>query len=318
MGRVTKEQLARARETKVLDYILQYEADKFHRVGSGYRSKAHPSLAVNAKGFYWHSHEKGGTTALDYLTNICGYGLVDAVCNILNEKPQERGNIIKSPKQNTTNNTPAPPVQKALSLPLRYKNNNRVIAYLQSRGIDRELIMNCIEQGTLYESQPYHNAVFTGKDENGKTRYVALRGTISNFKQDAEGSDKSYGFTLLPSNPNTREVVVFEAPINALSHQTLCKQGFLPPFEGWRLSLGCTSTKALERFLAHHPEVNHCIIATDNDDAGDHAAIRIEALPKITTTRIIPTTGDWNDMLQDLQKSERTKNKDMCGYINMR
>ena len=300
-GYVTPEQIKRAREMRVLDYVLAYESGNLRRVGNGYRLKDHESLAVSEKGFYWHSHGMGGKTALDFLTDIRGYGLVDAVCMLLGEKSLERSVIP---------NAKPPPERIPFSPPLRNKDNKRVIAYLQSRGIDRDLILNCIERGCLYESANYHNAVFTGKDENGRTRFAALRGTTSTFKRDAGGSDKRYGFVLPPENPNSREVAVYEAPIDCLSHQTLCKQGFIPPFDGWRLSLGGTSITALEQFLKQHPEVTHCIVCTDNDDAGDTAAARIAEMPDITSVRSPPAAGnDWNDALQYLQKAERIQNK---------
>ena len=44
MGYVTKEQIQRAREFHVLDYVLANEGNQYKRVGSGYRSKEHPSL----------------------------------------------------------------------------------------------------------------------------------------------------------------------------------------------------------------------------------------------------------------------------------
>ena len=47
----------------------------------------------------------------------------------------------------------------------------RQIQYLFGRGIDYQLIQECISDGTLYESADYHNAVFIGKDESG-TRCV--------------------------------------------------------------------------------------------------------------------------------------------------
>ena len=59
---MTKEQIERARQVKVLDYVLMYEPDSVRRVGSGYRSKEHESLAISDKGFYWHSRGFGGKT----------------------------------------------------------------------------------------------------------------------------------------------------------------------------------------------------------------------------------------------------------------
>ncbi|MCL2798643.1 MAG: DUF3991 and toprim domain-containing protein [Firmicutes bacterium] len=327
MGYVTKDQIERARQIKVLDYILKYESNNVKRVGNGYRLKDYESVAVSEKGFYWHSHGKGGKTALDYLTDIRGYGLVDAVCTLLGERPYERGEIpddntqtkpvtpkARPPTQSTTAKEKPPPEKSPFAPPLRNKDNKRVIAYLQSRGIDRDLIINCIERGCLYESVNFHNAVFTGKDENGKTRFAALRGTTSSFKCDADGSDKRYGFILPPENPSSREIAIFEAPIDCLSHHTLCKQGFIPPFDGWRLSLGGTSILALEHFIKLHPEITHLIVCTDNDEAGETVAAKISEFKGKSSERSPPVNAnDWNDMLQALQKAERTQNRARSG-----
>jgi hypothetical protein len=56
MGYVTQQQIERAREFPVLDYVLSNEGSQYKQVGSGYRNKEHPSLAVSEKGFYWHSN----------------------------------------------------------------------------------------------------------------------------------------------------------------------------------------------------------------------------------------------------------------------
>ena len=307
MGFVTKEQIERARQVNVLDYILAYESDNIYSVGSGYRLKDHESLAVTNGKWYWHSRGFGGKTALDYLTDVRDYGLVEAVCMLLGEKPIEKS---------TTKNVKLPPGNKPFILPLRNKDNNRVIAYLQSRGIDKSLILCCIEQGHLYENAYRHDCIFTGKDEHGKTRYAAMRSTTSDFKRDADGSDKKYGFILSPNNPNNHEIAVFESPIDTLSHQTICKQGYISPFDGWRLSLGGTSILALEHFLKTHTEVTHCHICTDNDNAGEMAAAKITKIPGITSVHSPPTQGnDWNDTLQSIQKAKHIKDKTLYKNI---
>jgi hypothetical protein len=297
MGWVTDEQIDRAKEVDVLDYILKTEPDNIKRVGREYRLKDHPSLAVSPGKWYWHSHKMGGRTAVGYLTDVRGYSFVDAVCAVLNERPQERFIPTKAKPLSE---------RKLFMLPLRNSNNRRIIAYLQSRGIDKELILNCIKHGDLYESKTYHNGVFIGRDERQKARYAALRGTTDHYKCDVEGSNKDYGFMLPPNDPNSREVAVFEAPVDALSHQTACKQGFIPPFDGWRLSLGGTSSLALEQFLKQHTQVKHCLICTDADEAGNLAAEAIAKIPGITAARSPPASGkDWNDTLMDLQKAQR-------------
>ncbi len=335
MGYVTKEQIARARRVDVLDYVLTHEPGNVRRVGGGYRLRDHESLSVTTGKWYWHSRGFGGRTALDYLTEVRGVGFVDAVCLLTGERLAERGylplgvatyssphsdNIIPNAKpppgsalaQTTSaaQETPAAQERTPLLLPLRNRDNRRVIAYLQSRGIDKDLILDCIAHGVLYESRYYHNAVFTGKDENGKTRFAAMRGTASGFKRDADGSDKQYGFLLPPANPASRAVAACESPIDCLSHLTLCKEGMIPPFDGWRLSLGGTSITALAHFLETHSLVTHCLICTDNDAAGNAAAAKIAALPGITAERVLPgREKDWNDLLQAARRAERKHTK---------
>mgnify|MGYP002239067656 FL=1 len=58
------------------------------------------------------------------------------------------------------------------------------------------MIDYCIQTGRLYESLPYHNAVFVGRDRQGQPRYAALRGIIGDFKGEATGSDKRYSFAI--------------------------------------------------------------------------------------------------------------------------
>ena len=90
MGYVTKDQLERARQYDVLDYVLRYEADTVKRVGKSYRRKDDDSVEIDT--WKWRCHKEGlrGRTALDYLTDVKGYALVDAVCFLIGEQPQER------------------------------------------------------------------------------------------------------------------------------------------------------------------------------------------------------------------------------------
>lgn len=58
--------------------------------------------------------------------------------------------------------------KKPFALPERAKDVNRIWNYLKHRGISRETFVYCVNQGILYESLPYHNAVFVGRDEKDK------------------------------------------------------------------------------------------------------------------------------------------------------
>ena len=175
--------------------------------------------------------------------------------------------------------------------------------------------MECIERGSLYESAKYHNCIFVGRDEHGKARFAAMRGTTSGFKCDVDGSDKRFGFILPPDvakpnhSINSRNVAVFEAPIDALSHKVMCDNGYFPPFNGWRLTLGGTSLLALTRFLERHPEITSVTVCTDNDEAGEFAATKIADLSGLKVARSLPACdNDWNAALLAFQKAERMNN----------
>jgi len=142
------------------------------------------------------------------------------------------------------------------------------VSYLLGRGIDAEVISQCIREGILYESRGYHNCVFVGKDSAGKARYACLRGIYGTFKNDVDGSDKRYSFSLPSADEDSPFMAVAESPIDALYVASLLKmQG-----EDWTknhyLSLGGTSPRALLRFLHDHPAVTCISLCLDNDRAG--------------------------------------------------
>jgi hypothetical protein len=293
-GGVTREQIKRAKEVQILDYILANEPHNVKRSGGEYRLRDHDSLTISNGMWNWRSRGFGcrTATALNFLIEVRGFSFVDAVRQLAGDRvlsyhiePQAK----------------PPPSAKPFLLPPRSKKSLRVISYLQSRGIAKPLILDCIERGIIYESPEYHNAVFVGLDESGKARYATMRGTLAEFRRDADGSDKRYGFCLPLKDVQSNTVAVFESPVDALSHQML-----YPDFDGYRLSLGGTSLLALTHFLELHSEVTDCVICTDNDRAGDLAATKIAELPGLAAVRLLPQVGkDFNDTLQSVQKAGR-------------
>ena len=295
MAGVSREQIARAKEISIEDYILTHEPNNVKRVGRTLYLKDHDSLRISNGLWKWASRDVGGKNVIDYLIIVRGYGFVDAVRHLAGEEI--------APFRNNAPRTRQPPAEPApervpFKLPRRADSNDRVIAYLQSRGISKALIQECIRNNILYESADYHNAVFIGRDEHGKAHYASMRGTLGDFKLDVESSDKSYGFCLPPDSPKPDSVAVFESPIDALSHKMI-----EPRYGGYRLSLGCTALLALTRFLEQHPEIKNITVCTDNDEAGDLAAAKIAELTDYRVTRSRPPAGkDWNEALQLYEK----------------
>ena len=156
-----------------------------------------------------------------------------------------------------------------------------VLRYLTGRGIDREILEECIAGGLLYESLPSHSAVFLGFDENKKARCAFFRGTGKDrIMGEAAGSDKQFSFRIEGTG---ERVHVFEGAIDLLSYATIRKMNG----ERWNsdslLSLGgvyggskvVKLPAALENYLDHHSGTEEIILRLDDDPAGRNAAASI-------------------------------------------
>ncbi len=169
---------------------------------------------------------------------------------------------------------------RKLLLPEKSETNLEVIRYLTGRGIDREILKECIDEGLLYESLPYHNCIFVGYDESGKAAYACYRATTGErIIGDAAGSDKQYAFRI---NSAGSTLHVFESAIDLLSYATTTKMRT----GEWRaepmLSLGgvyaprINSRKsklpiALEKATQNQAQINTIALHLDNDFAGRNA-----------------------------------------------
>ena len=195
--RIDPDELERIRQIDLLTYLRRFESDNLQKVKGTtnvYRTVDHDSLKISNGKWFWWSQGIGGYSALDYLIKVRDYSFMEAV-EILTGKE-------------LSDWTPPPPKAekdepKVLLLPPKYQDSSRVTQYLFGRGIDYQIIQECIADGMIFESSGrYHNAVFVGKDETGTPKYAAYRGLgSSTFKGDASGSDKRYSFRLLAREP---------------------------------------------------------------------------------------------------------------------
>ncbi|GHU47224.1 topoisomerase [Clostridia bacterium] len=284
MNNVTSEQIEQARQIDLLDYLLANEGDNIRKVGNEYRLRDHDSLAVSNGKFHWHSCGIGGSNCIDYLTKVRGFSFVEAVQSLVGENFQTYST-------STVRSQECKP--RKFILPAFNRDNDKIIAYLQRRGISLQTIQECIQGGLMYEDTR-HNCVFVGFDEHGYPRFAALRGTYSDFKCDVKGSDKRFNFLLPAVKRESPLLAVFEAPIDVLSHKTA-----YPDWEGCRLSLGGVALAALEQFLSLHGQIGIVYVCTDNDKAGDDCAARIaERFRDVKVQRVKPPQGkDWNDFI---------------------
>ena len=301
MGYVTPEQITQAKTLDLLTYLQQYAPHELvHVGGSTYCTREHDSLKISNGKWNWFSRGIGGRTALDYLIKVQGFSFTQAVEALVGQN--------FSPLPYTPQTKPKEQEPRKLLLPQASRCATHAVSYLHGRGIDYDLIDYCIQTGRLYESQPYHNVVFVGRDLNSQPRYAALRGIVGDFKGEATGSDKRYSFSIA-ENSGANSVHLFESAIDLLSYATLLKM----KGRDWRqdalLSLaGVFKRKrqgvvplALSQYLQDHPDTKTLYLHLDNDEVGRDAATGImEGLgDKYTVLNRPPPCGkDVNELLQ--------------------
>ena len=314
MPGVTKEQVAAARQMTAIEFLRRYRADDLVKSSARgeFELKSHNSFKINGESSLWHwkSRGIGGKTALDYLMHVEGCSFVEAVRLLCEEQP------CFIPQRHEEVERKRPPFE----LPEKSPTTTRVEAYLRCRGISQAVIDHCLQTGILYESLPYHNCVFVGRDAGGTPRYAALRGTYTygkQFKAESTGSDKRFGFCIEPTTESSA-VAVFEAAIDAMAEMTLTGNAA----DKYRLSLGgiyapeegrdIPPPAALEEFLAQHPRVDRIEFCLDNDPPGRAAAAALARLygeRYQVAVRLPPIEGfDYGDLAQAALEY-RTRNK---------
>ncbi len=320
----TEEQIKKARSIDLLTYLQTYEPTELvHVRGNTYCTATHDSLKLSNGKWYWWSRGIGGSSALDYLIKVKGLQFLDAMA-ILTENSLDLQ--LNTPEIFNKGNHCT---ERKLLLPERSETNLEVIRYLTGRGIDRDIIRDCIDEGFLYESIPYHNCIFVGYDESGKAAYACYRATNGErVMGDAAGSDKSYSFRVEASEGTT--IHIFESAIDLLSFATIMKTrtgewraepmvslgGVYAPSPNKR---GMKTPASLSNVLQNHPEINTIVLHLDNDSAGRNAS---RAIAENLQDRYIirdeppPYGKDCNDYLMNLSQRENLirRGQDKSGH----
>lgn len=264
--------------------IMPYELVKVS--ANEYTTKTHDSLRMSNGLWNWCSRGFGGRNAIDYLMKTEQLEFNDAA-NLLLKQLQN--------KVPTIDQQPVKTKERHIIIPEKNTASDNVISYLKSRGIDEEIIKECIEKKLIYEEKHYHNAVFLGYDDLGNIKYAGCRSTNETiFKQDATGSDKSYSFRL-ESNTKTDTIYIFEGAIDALSYATFLKLYGMDYKAKTLISLAgiyqpasdISKSKiplAIQRYLDKYPETKNIFLCFDNDKAGRKAskALQIVLADKYT------------------------------------
>jgi len=284
-----------------------------HVRGNTYCTRDHDSLKISNGKWRWWSRGVGGSSALDYLIKVKGLQFMDAMKILTDDNELARNNAPVLGESSQNKGT------RKLLLPEKSETNLEVIRYLSSRGIGRDIIRDCIDEGLLYESLPYHNCIFVGFDESGIAAYAFYRATTGErLMGEAAGSDKRYSFRIDRAGSTLH---VFESAIDLLSYATIMKMRT----GEWRaesmLSLGgvyapSANNKqsklpiALENMTQNQTQINTIALHLDNDYAGRNAAnnISMQLCSNFAVRNESPPYGkDYNDYLTHLLKRNKTR-----------
>ena len=268
-------ELAKSADLTAVAAALGYTVRK---VGKYHTLKEMDSIRIYDRShwFRWSRRYDGkdnGGSQIDFLRVFGGMEVKEAVFWLLDFMGYSKGNSgFQQPlKYQTKAEQKSKP--SVFVLPERAFDNRYLYEYLQKkRGISKQVIDFFVTRDLIYESRPYHNIVFRGNDKNGITRFASMRGVFDrngkSFKCDVEGNDKRYGFNV--RNEESRELIVFEAAIDLMSHVELTGD-----YYSNLLALGMVADAPLETFLKENPQIEIIKFGLDNDEPGRKATAQL-------------------------------------------
>ena len=271
MAFYSKDEINKAKEIDLYTYLKNRNPEELVYFSRGtYTTREHDSLKISNGMWYWFSKGIGGKSALDYLIQVKNYSFTEAMEEVLGYSNEPvKYKYTEKKKENIE-----------LQLPEKNENNNKVISYLVSRGIDKDLVNECINKELIYETKENHNVVFVGYDPNNNPKFGSIRGTNSSrYMHDCYGSNKAFSFKLKSFNDKKDSVHLFESTIDLLSYATLLKMENKDYHEENLLSLAGVYQPAkviedsklpiaLALFLYNNKSINKIYLHLDNDQAG--------------------------------------------------
>ncbi len=326
MYRFTEEELRIAKAVDLVDLAVHRNVPLKKRGRFYYVDGMDSFMIFNRSTWYRYSRGTGGST-IDFLMYLDGMTFKESVSYLLDfagysrmENGKQRdgaqkdaGNINAGRnllenrnKEMNGNHSVENDSRMPFILPEKAPDCWRLYGYLMKRrGLSKEIIRYWLEKGLMYESLPYHNIVFLGRDVNGTVRFASQRGIQDAygkpFKGDVPGNDKRYGVNL--TDPECGEIYVYEAAIDAMSDMELRKD-----HKTSVLVLGMLSDGPLRTILEEYPHIRKIRFCLDNDKCGREAAEKLTE--KYTQAgyeafvRLPPSGKDYNEFLQMEREKE--------------
>lgn len=256
--RFTDEQIVQANSVNLLELARQYGYELEDKERKAFHAKHSGGLYFykNSNTFkHFGSDCKGG--AINFVMMEEGLSFVETVKLLL-------GSSYEPARQATPRLYVPHPERAELKLPPKAQNYKRAYWYLVSvRGIDPTIVSKLMNEKKIYQQADFGNCVFVGYNEKNEPKYCSKRGTDpkTSYKGDEDGSDKSYPFHIVG---RSKKVYVLEAPIDAMSHAALAMLHGIDWQLDHRITTGCLSDGALQRFLKMY-DIKEITFGYDND-----------------------------------------------------
>lgn len=315
----------KASQMSTVNYLQRNYGFSFKFKNNYYKCEQHDSLIIYAdqRGWAWNSRGLKGSDVVQFIMSVEHKSYPEALDTLIPNSEQPYSYTEPEPIKKKDE-------VKVLELPKATdKKYSRVFAYLHySRRIDKSIINECIKNKSLYQDT-MGNCVFVGYNGNAPA-YASLRGTLTykKYRGDCKGSNKRYCFNMT-YNKDSKELYVFESPIDTMSHATIANLVFKSDTaykKVNRLALGGLNTIALDQYLKDHPQVTTLNFCFDNDcnavnkdgtSAPNHGqefakqCCENYAKKGYKVKNICPKTKDFNDDLIDyyLPQAQNTKEK---------
>lgn len=304
MAAFTDEELNIAKSVDLVDLASAMHIP-LKRKGRYYHVEGMDSLMIfNRRSWYRYSQSVGGSTIdfLMYFNNLTFKESVSRLLDFAGYVRMDAGEreLSAGRKENVHKSVPKEKEKVPFVLPEKSKSCRGLYAYLvKRRKLSKEVIRYWLEKGLMYESLPYHNIVFLGKDADGQVRFASQRGIRDAygkpFKGDVPGNDKQYGVNLV--HPDCQEVNVYEAAIDSMSDMD-----FRGDFKTNILVLGMVSDGPLQKLLKEQPHIKKINFCLDNDLPGRGSAKKLAGKYALAgyevTVRLPPFGKDYNAFLQ--------------------
>ena len=268
-----------------------------HGYGGNYKVKNYGGLIIKDSYFYQHSTgEKGGVIKFVMLTEGCSYqAAIELVKELFKDDVSQNSTVLSTQysvyEKEEKNNIFIPPT---------WINDHKIINYLESRRISRNLINQEIKANRIkgVYIKGHLNVAFLCYDltDLSLIKGAIVRGIEGPFKGILINSDGDYGYCLATNQQSVKSIYIFEAPIDLLSYLTMYQQDPNIVYT----AMGGVKPRVVEKLIERfNPSSITC--CTDNDIAGDKFYNELKHLyPNLRIRRQTSKSKDWNEDLQNL------------------